>query len=93
MRKLCKVSGGCIPLIAANKSDISPNSNCLEGKRCPTCGSFGPFEILVSMRVLLRDNGTDDAMDSSIWYDNDAPAKCVSCQHEGKFGEFDEKTQ
>jgi hypothetical protein len=76
---------------AATQSNISPNVNCLEGKRCPRCGSYGPFEVLVSMRVLLRDSGADDAEDGSIWYDDDAPTKCDECQHEGKFGDFDEK--
>jgi hypothetical protein len=45
------------------------------------------------MRVLLRDSGADDAEDGSIWYDDDAPAKCDECQHKGNFGDFDEKPQ
>jgi hypothetical protein len=80
-------------VIAASQPSISPNVNCLEGKRCPECGSYGPFEVQVSMRVLLRDSGTDDAEDGSTWYDEDAPTKCDSCRHEGKFGDFDEKPQ
>ena len=78
-------------MINVSRSSTIPNVNCLEGKRCPECGSYGPFEVLVSMRVLLRDSGTDDAEDGTIWYDSDAPTKCDSCRHAGKFGDFDER--
>ena len=73
---------------SASKNEVSPNVNCLDGKRCPTCGSYGPFEIVVSMRVLLYDNGSDDAEDGSIEYDDDALAMCHACRYEGKFGNF-----
>ena len=72
----------------SSKNEVSPNVNCLDGKRCPKCGSYGPFEVVVSMRVLLYDNGTDDAEDGSIEYDDSALAMCHACQYEGKFGEF-----
>ncbi len=74
----------------ANESSVNPNSNCLEGKRCPACGSYGPFEIVVSMRVLLYDDGTDNAEDGTTEYGDDAPAMCHACQHEGKWGDFEE---
>jgi len=80
-------------VIAVSQSSINPNVNCLEGKRCPECGSYGPFEVVVSMRVLLHDSGTKDAEDGSTWYDDDAPTKCDSCRREGKFGDFDENPQ
>ena len=71
------------------EEEVNPNVNCLDGKRCPQCGSYGPFEIVVSMRVLLYDNGSDDAEDGSIEYDGDAPAICSACRHKGKFSDFD----
>lgn len=74
----------------AGKTDTSPNINCLEGKRCPNCGSYGPFEIVVSMRVLLYDNGTDNAEDGTTEYDGSTPTTCRSCQYEAKFDDFDE---
>jgi hypothetical protein len=74
----------------ANGSAVSPNVNCLEGKRCPECGSFGPFEIIVSRQVLLYDNGCDDAEDGTTEYGDDSPATCHACQHDAKFGDFDE---
>ena len=66
----------------------NPNVNCLAAKRCPKCGSDGPFEIEVLMRVLLCDDGCHDAEDGSIYYDDDAPAMCHDCRYEGKFGDF-----
>jgi hypothetical protein len=72
----------------ATKDQVSPNVNCLDGKRCPKCGSYGPFEVVVSIRVLLHDNGSDDAEDGSIEYDDSALAMCHGCGYEKKFGEF-----
>jgi hypothetical protein len=72
----------------ASKNEVSPNVNCLDGKRCPKCGSYGPFEVVVSMRVLLYDNGSDDAEDGSIEYDDNGLAMCHACRYEGEFGEF-----
>lgn len=77
-------------MIDTDESSIKPNVNCLEGKRCPECGSHGPFEVVVSMRVLLYDTGTDDAADRTIEYGDDARTICNSCRHEGKFGDFNE---
>ena len=73
-----------------DEASTNPNVNCLEGKRCPECGSYGPFEVVVSMRILLYDNGTDDAEDGATEYGDDAPAMCRACQHEGVLGDFDE---
>jgi hypothetical protein len=73
-----------------NEPSINPNVNCLEGKRCPECGSYGPFEIVVSMRIRLYDNGTDNAEDGTTEYGDDAPSTCCACGHEGTFGNFDE---
>lgn len=77
-------------MIDVDQSSISPNSNCLEGKRCPECRSHGPFEVVARMRVLLYDNGIDDAKDGTIEYDGDARTICYSCRYEGQFGDFDE---
>ena len=71
------------------ENNVNPNVNCLDGKQCPKCRSFGPFEIVVSMRVLLRDDGSDYAEDSTIEYDDDSPAMCSACRYEGEFGIFD----
>ncbi len=69
-------------------SNNNPNVGCLEGKRCPRCGSYGPFEVVVSTRVLLYDTGTDVAEDGTVEYDEAARTKCYACHREGTFGEF-----
>src|ERR1039458_4214087 len=38
------------------------------------CRSLGPFEVAVSMRVLLHDSGSDYAEASTIEFDDDSPA-------------------
>jgi ferredoxin len=73
---------------SASKNEASPNVNCLDGKRCPKCGSYCPFEVVVSMRVLLYDNGSDDAENGSIEYDDNALAICHACRYEETFGKF-----
>jgi hypothetical protein len=78
-----------LELVFPDRGNSNPNVNCLEGKRCPDCGSYGPFEVVVSMRVLLCDNGTDNAEDGSIEYGDDASTKCCSCGHTGIFGDFE----
>jgi hypothetical protein len=77
----------------ADESDVveegvNPNVNCLDGKQCPKCGSYGPFEVVVSMRIMLYDGGSGDAEDGAIEYDEDTPAMCYSCRYRGKFGDF-----
>jgi hypothetical protein len=69
---------------------VNPNVNCLEGKRCPECGSYGPFEVVVSKRVMLYDNGTGDAEDGTTEYNDGSPAMCGACLYDGKLGDFDE---
>ena len=73
----------------SNKELEPANVNCLAGKRCPKCGSFGPLEVQVSMRVLLFDEGTDDADDGSVEFDDGSAAVCYACRYEGKLGDFD----
>ena len=71
----------------------NPNNNVLEGKRCPRCGSYGPFEVEVTMRVLLYDEGVDDADDPGTEFDDTAFATCYKCGHAGNFGVFSDLTR
>jgi len=71
------------------EDEIDPNINCLHGKRCPQCCSYGPFDVVVSMRVRLYDDGSDDSEDGTIEYDDESPAVCPNCRYEAKFGDFD----
>lgn len=60
----------------------NPNENCLEGMRCPECGSFGPFKILASKSgmVEVSDDGTDDIQGNTEW-DDDSTCECCECDH------------
>lgn len=77
-------------MIVEGGHKVNPNTNCLEGKRCPTCGSYGPFEVVVKMRVLLCDNGIGSAQDPATEYDDNAYTTCRSCGRQGRFGDFAE---
>lgn len=77
-------------MISVREPSANPNHNCLEGKRCPECGSYGPFEVAISMRVLLLDSGTNDAEDGAVEFDDDSWTRCCACRHGGKFSDFSE---
>jgi len=67
---------------------VSPNENCLEGKRCPKCKSYGPFRVVGTSTFLLHDSGTEDHDD--IEFAADAAATCVECGHGGQWYKFDD---
>jgi hypothetical protein len=73
----------------AEEGGANPNVNCLAGKRCRLCGSYGPFEVVVSTRVLLTDDGCGE-LEYPIEFDEDSPATCHACRNSGKIGDFDE---
>jgi len=83
------MSEGNAEKFGGDKTSDAINSNCLAGKRCPMCGSYGPLEVQVSMRVLLYDEGTEDADDGSVEYDDHADTTCYACRYEGKLRDFD----
>ncbi len=62
------------------------NTNCLDGFRCPTCGSLEPFHIEATVTVKVYDSGTDDASDFE-WGD-DSYCCCLECGQTGKVKEF-----
>jgi len=63
------------------------NDNCLEGKRCPSCKSEGPFSIRGHATFVVTDDGTDMFSDVE-WYDDD-PCRCIVCSLSGKVSDFD----
>jgi len=68
----------------------NPNENCLAGKRCQNCGSYGPFEIVVLTKCVLFDSGTNDSNDGSVEFDEGSPAKCCLCNYTSNWGDFDD---
>jgi hypothetical protein len=63
-----------------------PNVNCLEGMRCPNCGSEGPFRIRAEVSVTVTDDGTDD-YDNVDWY-NTSSCACLACQFQENVEDF-----
>jgi len=64
----------------------SPATTCLDGIRCPACGSTQRFMILATVDVTMIDNGTDDSEGTS--WDDSSPITCAGCQHTGTVGGF-----
>lgn len=66
----------------------NPNSNCLAGKRCPKCKSYGPFDVVGTAVFTLSDDGTGDFR--NVEFDGDSPAYCVGCNHGGVWKDFND---
>ncbi len=66
---------------------VNPNTNCLEGMRCPQCGSYGPFQIEARTVVLVEDDGTE-FVGAEIEWDNDSFCACPECEKVGVVADF-----
>jgi len=64
----------------------NPNENCLEGRQCPECGSYGPFCIVVMGWATLYDDGTDEIR--NVEYDDGSEAECPSCHYASRWSDF-----
>jgi hypothetical protein len=64
-----------------------PNSNCLEGIKCPKCGYEDTFHIVAQIQVLVTDDGTD-GHDGNYEWDKQNSCACHECGHAGKVGDF-----
>ncbi len=64
-----------------------PNTNCLEGVRCPKCGHEDSFIIAARIDVLVTDDGTDDTRGDYTWED-DSFCACDNCNHHGTVLDF-----
>jgi len=63
------------------------NTNCLEGVRCPKCGSREPFVIDIETQAQVWDAGVEDIVGDNEW-NNDSGIRCIECGHTGTVGEF-----
>ena len=68
-----------------------PNENCLEGIRCPQCGSEEPFEIDVKALAKVFDSGTDDFRD--VEWSDESYCKCLECGHRSTVSQFKVENQ
>lgn len=67
------------------------NENCLEGWKCPKCGSEGPFYIIdavIHATILMNDDGTMEEDVTATDWDDDSPARCYWCGFDGKVNDF-----
>lgn len=64
------------------------NSNCLEGIKCPSCGSEGPFFIEVQTQVLMWDDGSEGNIESNLHWDEDSYMRCYECDEDGPSQHF-----
>ncbi len=62
------------------------NTNCLEGIRCPECGSYGPFGIGTHCSAIVHDDGVEET--SGHEWDKFSPITCQKCDHDGAVGDF-----
>ncbi len=70
----------------------NPNTNCLAGMRCPKCGSYGPFDIVVTTLVRMHDDGSEPLHNDEEW-GNESPAICddPECDFTGTVADFREE--
>jgi hypothetical protein len=62
------------------------NQNCLEGLRCPSCGSYEPFWISCITLALFYDDGVDRCFDYD--WNEDSTCSCTSCEFSGTVRDF-----
>ena len=63
------------------------NVNCLQGMRCPRCGSEGPYVIAAHVLIEVSDSGTGDIRGEVYWADDHA-CQCQACQTWGQVGTY-----
>lgn len=62
------------------------NSNCLDGAKCPKCGSLEPFHIEAITTALVYDDGTD-SYEGADWEDHHT-VWCKECDWQGTVAEL-----
>lgn len=64
------------------------NENCLQGFRCPSCESEGPFKIEARVLVTVYDDGTDDSESDAVEWNSHSYCECCECHRYGTVGSF-----
>jgi DNA-directed RNA polymerase subunit RPC12/RpoP len=79
---------GCCPNCGRKLRTVNEeaNTNCLEGIRCPKCGSYEPFWITFTANMQVYDDGT--GLDDDVAWDDESDIICCGCQHTGVVAEF-----
>ena len=63
-----------------------PNTNCLQGFRCPKCGSYEPFNILCEAQITMCDLGSGDIGD--LEWGTQSDCECLKCRYNGTVANF-----
>lgn len=66
-----------------------PNTNCLEGIRCPKCGQDERFEIVAEVTLSVTDNGSQ-TLDGNHYWDREANCSCPECEYNATVDHFTE---
>jgi len=72
----------------------NPNENCLKGMRCPTCGSYGPFQFACTVPGLpgakFFGEVSDDGVSGGIEWDWDDKSfiRCKACGADATVDDF-----
>lgn len=85
---------GICPLVTERKGSKvfmdtvsdSTNKNCLEGLKCPRCGSFGPYKIDATVLAIVSDEGVEHVEDPD-WNDQSS-CTCCDCGHAATVCDF-----
>jgi hypothetical protein len=64
------------------------NNNCLEGIKCPSCGSEGPFFIEAKIQVLMWDSGSECNIYTYHLWDGASYMRCYECDKDGPAQDF-----
>jgi hypothetical protein len=67
-----------------------PNTNCLQGIKCPACGNEDRFRIAGRTLFTVIDDGTDDYTD--VEWDDGSYAECAACHRPGTLKDFKAKS-
>lgn len=67
------------------------NENNLDGMKCPECGSYGPFHIMVEHMVCMHDDGSEDIGGHMEWGPT-SYIQCPGCLESGIVRYFTEET-
>ena len=74
---------------------VKLNKNCLQGLRCPKCGSCEPLNVTISLTIPIYDDGFEFPRqeDHTIYWDDKNPCRCDECDYDGDVSDFNVKEE
>jgi hypothetical protein len=74
------------PRIKKERDLMAKNTNCLEGMKCPQCGSLEPFRIETTTVMAWTDEG--EAESANLEWEDDSYCECLECDYQGLVADF-----